>query len=102
MVVVGREMVRVRVRVVSYQIRFDSSDDVGLFAVEVAVAVTGGAFEGVEGSFGSGRHELAAAVESMAANTDGVVLQTLPVPGLAVGGVVVVVPRGLRNHHGFS
>lgn len=52
----------------------------GFLAVEVAVAVAGGAFEGVEGAFSSGRHELAAAVDSVTAESDGVVLQALSVP----------------------
>jgi len=59
----------------------------GVLPVEVAVAVAGGAFEGVEGALGARRHELAAAVERVAADSDGVVLEALFV--VSLGGVWV-------------
>lgn len=56
--------------------------DVKRFAVEAAVAAAGGAFEGVvvEG------HELTTAVEDVAADAGGVVLQAFAVVGSAVAG----------------
>ena len=84
-VVVGRERERVS----------DGGEGVGFFAVEVAVAVTGGAFEGVEGTVGSGGHELAAAVERVASDGQRVVLEALPVPSLSA-----VSSSGVRSRHG--
>lgn len=55
---------------------------IGLLAVEVAVAVAGGALESIEGAVSSGGEKLAAAVDGVAAESDGVVLEALSVPGL--------------------
>lgn len=49
--------------------------------VEVAVAVTGGAFQGFESTVFSARHELTAAVGDVAADVGGVVLEALAVSG---------------------
>lgn len=69
---------------------------VGVTAVEVAVAATGCAFEGggVGGGGGWGGHELAAAVEGVAAEAGRMVLQTFSVrhhDGVVVVVVVIVV-----------
>lgn len=62
--------------------------DVRLLAVEVPVAVAGGAAEGLDGALLACRHELAAAVEDAAADAGGVVAAALAVPdgGLRLGG----------------
>ena len=63
------------------------------------MAVTGGAFEGVECAVGAGGHELAATVKGVTAKADGVVFEAFFVPSFVVGGVVVSCDNGLRVHH---
>ena len=78
---------------------------VNVLAVEVTVAVTGGAFQRVERTFLSGCQELAATVQRVASHTQRVVLQAFSVSGYRrgggrrSGGVVVV---GTHQYFGLT
>ena len=53
---------------------------VSLFPVEIAVAGTSGAVQCFQSAFLAGWHELSAAINGVAADANGMVLKTLPVP----------------------
>lgn len=73
---------------------------VTLPAVEVAVAVAGGAFERIQRAFTPRRHKLPAAVKCVTADANSVVLETLPVSPLGGAVVAAVVPERV-SHDGF-